>query len=185
MADTLSTQKSLANLQKANLESKRLTKESLETALLVLLKSKSLEHISIAELAKKAGVSRNAFYRHYQSKEELLYKLLKRTVLKIVKGLQRFDPLTQRQEAWYFLFYQVKQQKHLLHLAQQAQFEHWLVTIITRGLARYQRKHKRPLPDYHNAFWANAVVSVITKWLRDGMTIPIEKMAQLDLPILP
>ena len=51
--------KSLKNLYQSNQEANQITRESIETALLHLM-------------VKKAGVSRNAFYRNYKSKEEIL-----------------------------------------------------------------------------------------------------------------
>lgn len=63
---------SLKNLIVSNKESNQLTKESIETALLFLMEKKDLQQISISELVRKAGVSRNAFYRNYKSKEEIL-----------------------------------------------------------------------------------------------------------------
>lgn len=64
--------KSLKNLYQSNQEANQLTRESIETALLHLMEKKELPQISISELVKKAGVSRNAFYRNYKSKEEIL-----------------------------------------------------------------------------------------------------------------
>ncbi|MBF0777400.1 TetR/AcrR family transcriptional regulator [Streptococcus cuniculi] len=71
--------KSLRNLAQSNKESNQLTRESIETALLFLLEKKDMRQISISELVKKAGVSRNAFYRNYKSKEEILELAYART----------------------------------------------------------------------------------------------------------
>ncbi|NQN52820.1 TetR/AcrR family transcriptional regulator [Streptococcus suis] len=71
--------KSLKNLYQSNKEANQLTKESIETALLFLLEKKELKQISVSELVRKAGVSRNAFYRNYKSKEEILEAYYERT----------------------------------------------------------------------------------------------------------
>lgn len=71
--------KSLKNLSQSNKEINQLTRESIETALLFLLEKKDMRHISISELVRKAGVSRNAFYRNYKSKEEILELAYERT----------------------------------------------------------------------------------------------------------
>ena len=70
---------SLKNLIRSNKESNQITRESIETALLFLMEKKELSKISVSELVKKAGVSRNAFYRNYKSKEEILEKAYART----------------------------------------------------------------------------------------------------------
>lgn len=53
-----------------------LSRECLVTALMQLLKEKSLSAISVSELTKKAGVSRMTYYRNYQSKEEIFISYL-------------------------------------------------------------------------------------------------------------
>lgn len=48
------------------------TRQSLREALLRLLKTKALDQITIREVAAVAGVGYNTFFRHHNSKEELL-----------------------------------------------------------------------------------------------------------------
>lgn len=79
MSERKISPRSLKNLTKANQEMNQLTRESIETALLFLMEKKDLKQISISELVKKAGVSRNAFYRNYKSKEEILELYYERT----------------------------------------------------------------------------------------------------------
>lgn len=79
MSECKISPRSLKNLTKANQEMNQLTRESIETALLFLMEKKDLKQISISELVKKAGVSRNAFYRNYKSKEEILEIYYERT----------------------------------------------------------------------------------------------------------
>lgn len=67
---------SLENLTRFNQETHLLTIEALQIALLSLLKIKPLKRISISELTRLAGVSRNAFYRNFKSKEALLQTIL-------------------------------------------------------------------------------------------------------------
>lgn len=62
----------MKHINQSNKELNQITKESIETAFLLLLESKEFEKISITELTKKAGVSRPAFYRNYESKEDIL-----------------------------------------------------------------------------------------------------------------
>ena len=72
MAERKISEKSLENLKRSNQESNAITRESLEISLLQLLDKKDLKKITISELVERAGVSRAAFYRNYESKEELL-----------------------------------------------------------------------------------------------------------------
>lgn len=63
-------------LQEHNAESHRITVESIQSALANLLADKKLSEISIKEIVEKAGVSRSAFYRNYQSKDEVLQSIV-------------------------------------------------------------------------------------------------------------
>ena len=58
-------------LQQSNEEANRLTRECLRIAVLQLSGSKSFDAMTVTEVAKRAGVSRTAFYRNYDSMEEL------------------------------------------------------------------------------------------------------------------
>lgn len=48
------------------------TRQSLQQALLVLAREQSLDAISVADIAARAGVHRSSFYQHYADKETLL-----------------------------------------------------------------------------------------------------------------
>ena len=63
------------SVKNSNEESNKITKSSLQTALIYLMNKKDFDKITITELVKKAGVSRMAFYRNYNSKEDILEKL--------------------------------------------------------------------------------------------------------------
>lgn len=52
-------------------------KAKLEEALLELLRSKNLQHVSVSELCSKAEVSRSTFYAHYSNVEDLYRTLVK------------------------------------------------------------------------------------------------------------
>lgn len=62
--------------KKKNNPVNQLAKECMVTALMQLLKEKPMSAISISELTQKAGVSRMAYYRNYNSKEEIFTSYL-------------------------------------------------------------------------------------------------------------
>ena len=104
MSERRISEKSLENLRKSNQESNLLTREAIETALLQLLEKKDLTKISISELVKRAGVSRAAFYRNYDSKEEILESVFKRSVHNIMEQLHHYDLKTDLYLVWVHLF---------------------------------------------------------------------------------
>lgn len=48
-------------------------RESIETALIELMKKKPLSDITISEIVERAGVSRVSYYRNYYYKEDVLF----------------------------------------------------------------------------------------------------------------
>lgn len=109
MSERRISEKSLENLRKSNQESNLLTREAIETALLQLLEKKDLTKISISELVKRAGVSRAAFYRNYDSKEEILESVFKRTVHNIMEQLHHYDLKTDLYLVWVHLFREARE----------------------------------------------------------------------------
>lgn len=86
MTDKAISKRSLQNLTQFNQEARQVARESMEIALLTLLEKKPLGDITISELVTKAGVSRNAFYRNYNSKEAILEHLLTTMIRRIFTG---------------------------------------------------------------------------------------------------
>lgn len=64
-------------LRGSNNEQKELTRQCLFDALMILWEQKPYDKITITEITRKAGVSRMAFYRNYQTKDEIVWGRLK------------------------------------------------------------------------------------------------------------
>ena len=54
------------------IQSEKYVDEYIINALFNLMKKKNFENISITEITNKAGVSRNSFYRNFNSKEDIV-----------------------------------------------------------------------------------------------------------------
>lgn len=111
MSERKISPKSLKNLYESNREANQLTKEAIETALLFLLEKKEMKHISVSELVRKAGVSRNAFYRNYKSKEEILEAYYERTANSLKKRWQNLQSKVQKEGVQQSFVDFVQQQK--------------------------------------------------------------------------
>lgn len=62
--------------QVANNENNRFTKECIYEALWELIKHQDYNTITITQIANKAGVSRNAIYRNFETKDDIIRKRL-------------------------------------------------------------------------------------------------------------
>ena len=185
MSESSISQKSLQNLSQYNKEHRRLTREALETALLALLESKELASISISELVKRAGVSRNAYYRNYKSKEAIFESILEGSVKRIFAGLKPFNLKTQTYQAWLYLFSEAKQEGQLLAILFRQNSEKLLIAIVAKRLRAYQKLTGKQLSQYIISFWSNAIISVLEKWVAEDMSVSEEELAGIGLPLLP
>ena len=185
MSEKKISEKSLANLKKYNQESNQITRESLEISLMQLLEKKELKKITISELVERAGVSRAAFYRNYSSKEQILEEIFKNTVQGITDKLEEFNFKTEMYQIWLFLFKEAKKEARVISLAIDYNFEKLLAQAVFDFLEKRNRNAKKMTNSYMNSFWSSAVVSVLSKWIKDGMKVPAEKIASLGLPLFP
>lgn len=64
------------------------TEEKLRNALVSLLKTKGIEKISVRDICEEAGCSRNAFYLHYEVKEDLYEAIINSILERLVGALQ-------------------------------------------------------------------------------------------------
>ena len=181
MAERKISEKSLENLRKSNQESNLLTREAIETALLQLLEKKELAKISISELVQRAGVSRAAFYRNYESKEAILESVFKRSVQNIMEQLGNYDVKNDLRLIWVHLFHEAKKEAKVIQLALDYHLEKILIQAMQDFLEKYHGKTKG-VSSYLHSFWSSAIVSVLLKWIKDGMKVPAEKIADLRLP---
>ena len=171
-------------LQKAlvrcsNEESKRITRECIESALILLLECKSFSEISISELVKRSGVSRTAFYRNYQSKEDVLQCALGDVVNAILDKLS-LDP--QSEVFWTVLFREVKEYHPAIRLLLNAGLGNVLLEQITAHALKREKSSSTEVR-YGAILWAGAVYNVLINWVMSGAKESVENMAKICMRI--
>ena len=76
-----------AQMNKNDLRYKK-TEDKLRSALVSLLKRNTLESVSVRDICEKAGCSRNAFYLHYETKDDLYEAIVNSIIDKLIYALQ-------------------------------------------------------------------------------------------------
>lgn len=120
----------LSGLKAHSQEINKISKESLITSLILLMKQKPYDKITISELCIKAGVSRTAFYGNFKTKDDLLtlYVLNMNTELinKIGSPFRNDTSLD-----WYInLFQVIKDNSEILILIFKAGFQKKYLEIL-------------------------------------------------------
>ena len=163
----------------SNAESKRITRECIESALIILLEKKTFAEISISELVKRAGVSRTAFYRNYQSKEDVLQCALGDVVNATLNKLT-LNP--QSEAFWTVLFRDVKEYCPSIRLLLKAGLGNTILEEITTHAVTKEDSNGFAA-QYGAILWSGAVYNVLINWVMNGAIESPEEMAKICVQI--
>ena len=169
----------------SNKETNRLTRESICTALVLLLKNQDFEKISITDIVKRAGVSRTAYYSNYASKQEILYDLVDSLISEVNQKLLPYaDEKTGKAKhprkfisTMFEVFYQ---QKEVYQTLYHAHFNHIILDRLNESMiANLQDQSEENI--YRIYFNAGALYNVFSKWIQSDMTTSLEEMTNMCL----
>lgn len=164
-------------LRYSNEESHRLTTESIETALLWLMREREYEEITVSEIVRRAGVSRSAFYKNYKTKEEVLAGLLKCNANKILR-----ETYAQTKEGqgdfWEILFSKIAPYADAYRLIGNSSVQYLLFEVYNKVAMDYLNTLTEPNP-YYMFFYAGGLSTVILQWVKNGVKESPREMAQI------
>ena len=182
----------------------RKTKRQLRLALMKLMSEKSVKDISVRELAAIADINRGTFYNHYHDKDELLRaledeffegleqfqaRLSALTLASVVKVSVTKEPLPLLVE----LFDYLREQGDFLHAVAgaggDASFGPRVCDMVCANfiqsiLHERYRNSDDAFVGYYIAFYANAYMGVINRWIETGMKESSEQMARIAMRLL-
>lgn len=164
-------------LRLSNQEANQITRECLQTALILLMSEKPFEKISITELVKRSGVSRTAFYRNYDSKEAILIEIANVLYEKIRQSLE--DPkYIQNPGQWFLdLFTECIKNAQLIHFLIQTN-QLTLSNINTTVLhSIFPATHAKGR--YSSLAAEGALFYILKEWIDRNMKESPEEMASI------
>lgn len=172
-------QKQLDALKKNNEESHDFARSCFRFALMILLKEKKDEKITVSRLCQIAGVSRTAFYRNYQTVEEVLEDEIKTFALAFAGQIG-----TDIYENWLALFKLVEKKKADFEAIIHAGFEHKILEVFLSLLPK--QEENRTI----QALWFSLFHVAMIKWIKEGKPKKAEEMARIaykytqDIPLV-
>jgi len=170
------------------------TKNNLETALIELLKEKSLEKITVTELCKRSGITRKTFYLHYENVpkyyeefvgyllDELDQSLQKATDYRLQseqlepKMIHLFEHVYSNKEFYQFIF-----SSH----SKFAYYEMFFKRI--RELFKNSREamdQNDEVIEFEASYHANAILGIILEWYLEGFQKSVDEMNHLLVKIV-
>lgn len=163
-------------LRMSNKESNRLTRECLQTALIALMGQKPFDKITISEVVRRSGVSRTAFYRNYESKEDVLNDV-SNTFIELMSASFSNQHFTKDRRGWYYEFFsQIKKNAPMFRLLMQA---HMLNSSLFSTYTVIGKMDPFDDTDSHYDFlaWEGALSTILVHWFQNGMKESPDYMA--------
>ena len=156
----------------SNKQANLLTRECLQMSLVKLMAQKPFEKISISEIAKNAGVSRTAFYRNYNSKEEIIEDACEDVFNRIQRSFEEYKGDWKN---WYYVIFKtVKDNSEMVKAALDAKID-----IFPSGVLNASFPPKTKEEYYENIAREVSFYSIVLEWFNNGMEESPEVMANL------
>lgn len=179
MAEQKTQMENMAVIRYSNQESKRITRGCIESALIQLLEKEEFEKITVSAIVKRAGVSRTAFYRHYQTKEDVVRNAVEEAIATTMNALS-YD--AQTEQFWNKLFSGAKRYIYPFRILLKAGMGDTILEQITMS-ALNQQKNFSAKERYSNILWAGAVYNVLVTWIKDNAAEPVEEMTRICMQL--
>ena len=141
-------------------------KKQITTALLALLKEKSLSDISVSELTNKAEIGRVSFYRNYQSKEDILKEESDR-LIKEWGRLYESNPASAPETLFPSLFDFYRDHRDFYTTLYNAGMSSIMMETII-GTIQITPEMQN-LEAYMKSFWAYGIYGWMLEWIKRGM----------------
>ena len=172
---SVSSDERLSGLRRHSEELNRVVIESLQGALLQLVTKKSYDSITVTELCKKAGVSRMAFYGNFDSKDDVIKKIVYDLQNELFSriGSPFRHAVTYH---WYLdMFRFAAEKSEVLKSILCAGYQGKYLELVNSMILRH--KDMQPDESYQRLLWSGGVVNALVYWLSSGMAETPEQMA--------
>lgn len=156
------------------------TKDFITTAILQLLgiqktseKPKTLDQLTVSNVCQRAGVSRMAFYRNFDSINQVIYQYYQPRIS------ESFEIIRQNVSATIKIENQLKffeDFKNDFYLSESQGYEPIIRQIYIEEIEKF---YEETNDEYFITFVATGVYAVWRKWLMNGQDKPIEEIHEL------
>ena len=159
------------------------TKTLLATTLKDMMQTMDLDHVTIEELTRRAGVTRNTFYYHFDDIYSLLKWIYDQEVVAELRAHAQFD---EWQQAYRVLLDYISDNQAFciasFHSVARDLFEKLLVAVSEEMVQRVIHDADADVPPKIakdiTDFYGLAIVAQVIKWLMDGLTEDKESLIQ-------
>ncbi|WNS43460.1 TetR/AcrR family transcriptional regulator [Paenibacillus sp. MMS20-IR301] len=161
---------------------KKDTREWISLALLELLQTKQLSKLTISEVVKKAGVSRMAFYRNYESLEQVLKEYYEPKFADIFNKIAHQQSHEQKVADLTNFFLALSGD---FHLAFESEYKELFYQIFKSHITQFYDE-LIPFPDWtgpKRSYWIDfmsaGVFEIWVMWIKNGQKESLEEISAL------
>ena len=166
-----------------NLKKKKanpMAKDCIFTALVLLMQKKEYDKISIVDIARKAGVSRMTYYRHFTSKEDVLEQYIDSVAKAVHEEIVEKNAHKDFYQYFCVLFEHLSQYGDIGVATCRAKLGEMILHYITKYmLETFPPSENDPAAPYARHFLAGAVYNTLIEWLSDGQKLPYTEVAKI------
>lgn len=159
-----------------------LLKACITESLLLLLAEKDLDQVSVKEIVEKAGVNRSTYYRHFQTKQDVIRYFFECRLDDCLSAMPEGIGLEQYFTAIFNHFLQYKQE---LLLLDRMSLSHLLLDAMNARIRERSCCSPDPVQQLYCSYHIGGVFNSFRYWLAKDMTIPPEDLARQCILILP
>ena len=162
----------------SNSESNKVTREAIDIAMLDLLEKQDFDKITIMSIVKRAGVSRQSFYRNYASKEDIIIEIEERLLHVFSESLN--DKKYKNNLSLWFkdFFVRIKQNEKFISILIKANLTDVLFSKAPFIIEDWMGNHTDTL-HYYIVGSLGAVKAVTIAWFERGMKESPDEMSDI------
>lgn len=165
----------------------------LAEALENICKRKSLENITVSQIAQEAGVTRQVFYHHFDDKFELASWIHYVHLFQSVKSAMEKETNSIWRETIRNWMYHLKDNMEFyinaFQSVSQKEFQRIIRDFFYRAYTWHMTQNmKRELTEeeaYVLRIFIFGTMEVVYEWIAGGMVMPVERMAELQEAAMP
>lgn len=159
------------------------TKDAIETALILLMKEKPYHTITVVDICKKANVSRTFFYKYYTEKDEIIREIIL-DMNSVFKNMV-FDPDEKRNMLHIFLtemtgnVYEFQKMRMLLETGQSD-------VVLRCSNKMIEEAYPDDIEEKQLLFFCSgAIHNVLFFWAKEGIEPSVERISHLMRKLWP
>ena len=170
-------------------EEKKDVEQALAQSLKEQVQKMPFEKITIKKIADGAGVIRVTFYNHFQDKYDLLGYIVQKEILEPVGILLKNDMYKEaltliftnlkKDSAFYEKAVRIEGQNSFEEITEECIYKLLLDLFSERSSGKPHAKHPWLTIDSLARYYARSMNYVVIYWIKSGMTVPPEEVANV------